>query len=247
MEQQLSLTILPQPDDTTCGPTCLHSIYEYYHDPLPLSQIIAEVPTLVEGGTLTSLLGAHALGRGYSAQMYSYDLNMFDPTWYGLSSAQLQQKLQARMEFKADSKFTVATRANMDFLDLGGKFIFEDLTPELIRRFLSRNIPIITELSATYLYRSAREFGYDMIFDDVRGEPSGHFVVMSGYSRPGKTVHISDPLIPNFYAPSTPYAVPISRLICAILLGVQTYGGTLLIIQPKPEQGKTHARTHRSE
>jgi ABC-type bacteriocin/lantibiotic exporter with double-glycine peptidase domain len=53
--------ILPQPDDSTCGPTCLHAIYRYFGDEVPLDQVIREVPSLHSGGTLAVMLRNHAL------------------------------------------------------------------------------------------------------------------------------------------------------------------------------------------
>ena len=64
----------------------------------------------------------------------------------------------------------------------------EDLTSELIRRFLKNSTPILTGLSATYLYSAKREFGRDSIPDDVRGSPVGHFVVLCGYDQSNRTV-----------------------------------------------------------
>ena len=32
METKLFLDIRPQPDQTTCGPTCLHAVYRYFND-----------------------------------------------------------------------------------------------------------------------------------------------------------------------------------------------------------------------
>ncbi len=71
MEARLQFDILPQPDDTTCGPTCLHAIYRYFGDEIPLSQVIREVPSLCGGGTLGVMLGSHALARGYKASLYT--------------------------------------------------------------------------------------------------------------------------------------------------------------------------------
>jgi len=42
MKVQLNLKIRAQPDNTTCGPTCLHAPYGYYGEPLPLEQVIIE-------------------------------------------------------------------------------------------------------------------------------------------------------------------------------------------------------------
>jgi hypothetical protein len=64
---QLQLAVLPQPDYTTCGPTCLQAVYEYYGDSLPLEQVIAEIDPLPGGGTLAVSLACHALERGYTA------------------------------------------------------------------------------------------------------------------------------------------------------------------------------------
>ena len=36
----LPVTTLPQPDETTCGPTCLHAIYRYWGDREPLQSVI---------------------------------------------------------------------------------------------------------------------------------------------------------------------------------------------------------------
>jgi len=43
--------------------------------------------------------------------------------------------------------------------------------PSLLRRFLNRGTPVITGLSATYLYRAPREVAETNVDDDIRGEP----------------------------------------------------------------------------
>jgi hypothetical protein len=77
------------------------------------------------------------------------------------------------------------------------------------------------------------------VYDDVRGEPTGHFVVLAGYDRKERSVLVGDPLKPNPVAQTQYYQVSIYRLICAIMLGVLTFDGDLLIIEPqrakKPE------------
>ena len=230
--------ILSQPDDTTCGPTCLHGLYHYYRDILPLDQVIAEVPSLEDGGTLAMYLGTHALRRGYQATIYTYHLTVFDPTWFNLPSEQLKAKLKAQMAFKKKAKLRLASRAYIEFLEAGGQIRFRDLTSSLLRYYLDRNIPILTGLSATYLYQSPREFGINCDYDDIRGEPSGHFVILYAYDRKNYTVRVADPLTPNPNAPGNKYSVRMPRLICAILLGVLTYDAKLLIIEPREKPRK---------
>jgi len=37
---RLPVQILPQPDETTCGPTCLHAVFRYFGEDVPLKRII---------------------------------------------------------------------------------------------------------------------------------------------------------------------------------------------------------------
>ena len=68
--------------------------------------------------------------------------------------------------------------------------------------------------------------------DDVRGEPVGHFVVLTGYRSITREILIADPLESNPLVGSRYYAVDAHRLIGAILLGAVTYDANLLVIEP---------------
>lgn len=239
MKTDLHLEILPQPDETTCGPTGLHALYRYYGDDLPLAKVIDEVPTLPGGGTLSVMMACHALRRGYRAAIYTYELQLFDPTWFVPGGPDRKERLAAQMAAKDDPKLHLASRAYLEFFELGGELRFEDLTKTLIRGFLRRSIPIITGLSATYLYRTAREFGPGDEYDDVRGTPSGHFVVLCGYDRGNRTVLVADPLLSNPVGKGQYYEVDINRVICSILLGVTTYDANLLVIRPRDEKRRS--------
>ena len=232
MDTLLPISILEQPDDTTCGPTCLHAVYRYYGEDIALNDVIAMTSMLDTGGTLAVLLANNALTRGYKADIYTYNLQMFDPSWFTDSNTSIPDKLRQQAKAKqGDSKLQQATTGYLEFLRLGGKLRFTDLTTSLIRGIIRRNLPVLTGLSATYLYRSMREFGPNDDYDDIQGEPSGHFVVLSGYNREGRTVQIADPHLHNPVGGGHLYAVNIDRLICAILLGVLTYDANLLVIQ----------------
>lgn len=233
MESLIELDISSQPDDTTCGPTCLHAIYKYYRHNISLRQVIDEVLVLKGGGTLASALGIHALQKGYKATIYTYNLNLFDPTWF-LGETDVVQKLKEQLNYKDTPKFRFATEAYIQFLELGGALKCEDLKPNLIRRFLRKSVPVIAGLSSTYLYGHAREYGPNDDHDDLRGYPAGHFVVLNGYEE--KKVVVSDPLIENPYSRDQQYMVSFEKLICSILLGILTYDSKLLIIEPKDKK-----------
>ncbi len=236
MATDLQLDIVPQPDDLTCGPTCLHAVYDYWDDPLELDQLLAEVRMLPAGGTLDVFLANHALRRGYDVTIFTYNLHVFDPTWFPGDGESIASRLKLQLAHKHDSRLEMATAGYLRFLDLGGRLEYEDLTTSLIRRFLKRGIPIMTGLSATYLYRSAREIQDTMVSDDIRGEPSGHFVVLSGYDKRTRQVNVADPYRANPYSADGYYAVDIRRLIGAVFLGIATYDANLLVITPRGER-----------
>ena len=229
----MELNILPQPDDTSCGPTSLHAVYQYYNLDVELAQLIADISSLETGGTLAVYLGIDALRRGMDATIYTYNLKMFDPTWDGLDSSILIDKLEQQQEIKKKKRFLQASHAYITFLRQGGWIIFNQLSPELLENTLQRSIPILTGLSATYLYNSMRETnrGKRSYYDDITGEPSGHFVVLTDYI-PTNLVRIADPYSGNPLCGSQYYTMPVQRLIYAILLGSMTYDANLLIVQP---------------
>jgi hypothetical protein len=234
LDKKLHLGIKSQPDDITCGPTCLHAVYTYFGDKISLDKVIRQVKQLKGGGTLAVLLGCHALRRGYRAKLYTFNLQVFDPTWFASGAPAIEERLTAQMEVKRNPKVRTASKAYLDFLRLGGRICFEDLTSSLIRGLLKRSIPILTGLSATFLYRTAREtaLGKKLVYDDIRGEPTGHFVVLCGYNMQDRTALVADPLLPNPISNSPIYTVRLNRLICAIMLGILTYDANLLIITP---------------
>lgn len=197
-----------------------------------MNSVINEVHHLEDGGTLGALLAVHALKRGYKATIYSYNLQVFDPTWFGKNRTFLIDRLQKQMEFKKDKKLQTAANAYMDFLRFGGKLKFEDLRASVIRKYLKKEQPIIVGLSATYLYKSAREFGPNMDYDDLRGEPAGHFVLLHGYDPENREVYIADPIIKNPLVEGQLYKMNIDRVMNAILLGIVTYDANLIIITP---------------
>jgi hypothetical protein len=118
---------------------------------------------------------------------------------------------------------------------LGGDIRFTELSPKLIRRYMNGSVPVIVGLSSTYLYQSAREYGPRNDPDDVRGLPTGHFVVLSGYDMESRDVMVADPYQAN-PRKTHYYEVGINRLICSILLGVLTYDANVLVISPDREQ-----------
>jgi hypothetical protein len=228
----LEVAMVPQPTDTSCGPTCLHALYHYYGQSHPLERILAEVPMLETGGTLAVNLGSHALQQGFRVHLLTFNLRIFDPTWFPLGRAVLVAKLRTQLRHRRAAKARHAVEAYLRFLELGGEVELRDISTRFLCGHLDRGHPILTGLNATYLYRCCREMPDTGEDDDERGGPLGHFVIIAGYDRSRREFLIADPYEKNPLHRRTHYAVSSDRLINAILLGILTYDANLLILEP---------------
>ena len=181
-------------------------------------QFATEVPQLSPSGRVPVLL--HGATR----------------VWESLAICEYACELAAGRGWPGDARVRVGSRAFLRFLDLGGEVEFEDLTAGVLRHHLRRGLPVLTGLSATYLYRSVRErltAEGRLIEDDLGGSPQGHFVVLCGYHTGERTVTVADPMFDNPMTPKHRYTVPIERLVNSILIGILTHDANLLVIQPR--------------
>ena len=133
----LNFDIKAQPHEVTCGSTCLHALYEFYKDPISLKEVVQEVKRLKNGGTLGVMLGNHALKRGYKVHIYTYNLTVFDPTWFELPQSKIIANLKKQMRYKFKSKKRkVASKTYIEFLKAGGKIFQHELDENLIKKYL---------------------------------------------------------------------------------------------------------------
>jgi hypothetical protein len=239
---ELPVPLFHQPDDVTCGPTCLRRVYHFYGVDLPLEQVLGEIDRNEDGGTLAVYLGVSALRRGFRARLFSYDMRIFDPTWAPLPMEALASKVRQRIPHLHHPKTKRSAHAYLDFLSLGGEITFDELTPALLKEILNRDHPVLAGLSATYLYQMPRERHdeetHELLDDDVAGDPIGHFVVISGYEHWGRRFTVRDP---SAHVPTTSdgrHVVDAQRLINAILLGDLTYDAVLLELWPGDRDGE---------
>jgi hypothetical protein len=241
ISHELAVPRFLQPDDVTCGPTCLRTVYNFFGLDVELQEVLGELDRNEDGGTLAVFLGISAMTRGFRARLYSYDLRIFDPTWHALSQDELAGKIRRRLPYLDSEKVLRAAEAYLDFLDMGGTIRFDELTPGLLKSILDSNHPVLAGLSAPHLYRMPRErhdpVTHALVDDDVAGEPTGHFVVIVGYQHWGRRFSIRDPSAHVPGASKGRVVVDSQRLINAILLGDLTYDAVLLELWPR--EGKS--------
>lgn len=238
--RELTVQRFLQPDDTTCGPTCLRKVYDFYGLNVDMDEVVDAIERNEDGGTLAVFLGMAAIRRGLRARIYSYDLQIFDPTWTQLPRAELVKKIRSRSPYLTDAKRRGAAVAYVRYLEKGGELAFDELTPALLKSIIDRGHPVLAGLSATYLYGFARErwdeINGRLIDDDIAGDPTGHFIVVSGYDQWGSRLTVLDP---SEHVPATDdgrLVVSAERLINSILLGDVTYDAVLLELWPAEEE-----------
>jgi hypothetical protein len=201
---------------------------------------------LEHGGTLAVFLGCDALRRGYCASIYTYNLMVFDPTWFG-DDVRIAERLLAQRAAKNDYRLQHATAGYLEFIDLGGRLRLADLSRRLIRRILRRGIPIIAGVSSTFLYRAPRERPTDDKPDDIHGFPVGHFVVVAGFDSERSRVLVVDPYEPNPYGSPHEYWISAERVVAATLLGIVTHDANLLIVHPRPGRPRAASATETTQ
>ncbi|MCC9602178.1 hypothetical protein LOC67_16595 [Stieleria sp. JC731] len=248
MSLSIPIEIKAQPNESTCGPSCLDAVYRYWGVPVDQSHPLDTIEQLPGGGTLAVHLAIDALRRGMEATITTFNLQLFDPSWFRHQSESafgdhLATKLEQQLAKKQSSssvdavRLALSTEAYIEYLHLGGHVRMQPLEQNLISRPLSHGLPILCGLSATYLYQEAREreSATDptrFVTDDTGGYPVGHFVVLHGYDASSGEVEIADPMHDNPFSNSHQYRAPFTQLSTAILLGIVTYDANLLVIAP---------------
>lgn len=226
------VSILPQPTESTCGPTCLQAVYSHFGYKEKLSKLVEEVPETETGGTFSVLLALHALNREFDTTIFSYNLRTFDPTWQRLPLESIAEKLEQRLHRIRSLKARANLAAYIEYLNKGGSLRFDELTPKLLKKILKTQGPIIAGLSSTHLYRDTR-LSKAGAPDDVYGDPEGHFIVISHWDKTQKSFIVADPYRKNPVSKRQIYRVDPNRLINAIMLGIVTYDANLLVITPR--------------
>lgn len=229
---RLPVERIEQPDDLTCGPTALLQVYRYHGLRLSLAEVIGATRRNPDGGTLAVYLALSALEAGWHPTLYTFDLDVVDPTWEGLPAEEMARRLEARVEEVGGERLRRILRVYAELVRRGGEVRIVDLDRRLLVELLVAGHPVVAGLSATWLYRTPRELAEEP--DDVAGWPVGHFVVVSGYEPEGDRFLVVDPSRDIPISGTGVYAVRSERLMASILLSDTTDDAVLLVLDPPP-------------
>lgn len=228
-----------QPDDVSCGPTCLSQVLAWHGAQHDIDALAGQLRRNADGGTQGVYLGRLALELGYRVRLYPFGVRIFDPTWWECEDEEIIELLDARAAALSDPGERDTVMAWADYLRAGGYLAFREPSPRVLTRALDLGRPLICGLNATWLYREARTRRHDNQDDPIGGHAAGHFVVIRGYTGEGRHLHVNDPSPDAPFSKGTSagrYPLSANRLLHALLLGDGTGDAVLVEIWPSPGQ-----------
>lgn len=195
-----------------CLPACLQAVFSFFQIEIPEDEIINKVSkNSFKLYDWEFKAGKIAIEKGLKAEIYTNVSQIFDPSWTGLPTDELAEKIKKELEFfiyRNDNfekdpelmtfmcpnkivaeRLTEDAKAALEYLKLGGTINFNPISKELIGKKLDNNIPVIISHNPTLLHRMKR-FG-DGESDDIKGSSWGHVAIISGED--GNNFIISDP------------------------------------------------------
>lgn len=173
-------------------------------------------------GTWTSYLGIYAIKQGFDVLLYYCNVRYIDPSWFNLPRRKLMKKLKTALKKEKNKRKKDGLISLLDYIKEKGKIIFQIPSKNLIINYLKTKCPVIVCVTNTILHNKKR-FDFKKQKTSEYGEPSGHFIVISGYEN-GNFI-ISDP--------SAKYGGICRVSEDKLLFSWLFWGGDALIIKPK--------------
>lgn len=222
---------------SSCGHSSLLQVLKYYGKDLELKEVVSEISNCevedLKLGASECELGMFAMKKGFKSTIISLDVRRFDATWFDLSHEELKKKLELRSKFlqsvsPEDCKegygttyLDNVTRYYPEYLEKGGEIKFLPISKELIKKYVYNKIPVLALLSSQLYFKKPRKYKGE--FDDIKGKPHGHWIVISGYDE--KNFIITDPA--DDLEKDGNVVIDQNYLISAI----NTYGPVILVIE----------------
>ncbi|MBN1900523.1 hypothetical protein JW926_04265 [Candidatus Sumerlaeota bacterium] len=228
--KHFKLDIAPeiQPDDISCGLSCLKMVLDYYDQEQDMQALSEICPPLYDIGLFDSQLGKTAIDLGFDVTIYTYNYRIFHPIWNRLHLSDLIGKLVIKQACAMTPHQALSARHYIEYLQKGGELLFYPLSKELILAHLDQEIPVIAALDMSFLYDCVA------FYDEFSEYRATHFVIIHGYDPKRNVFHVCDPWhsipIPH---ENGRYAVDADRVINAIFLGQDRNDSSLIVIRKK--------------
>ena len=187
-----------------CLPASATQLMNFFGIDTTFDEVKKGVPLYVTSagkpvGTSVGHMGSYLLRKGFSVTFHTVDIELFDPSWSGMSSEDMIGKLKDRRKYLKHARYNdeildVIVDGYVKFLEEGGNIYFSIIDEKFLLEKLKEG-PFILQVSYNFLNNCPKYFynfeknQYEQ--DPIQGHPTTHAVVVSGY-KSGKFV-IVDP------------------------------------------------------
>ncbi|MES2631197.1 MAG: hypothetical protein V4611_04530 [Patescibacteria group bacterium] len=194
-----------QPTNSSCGHASLAMLLSHYGDIDTPEDVINACPVNLdeegnEKGSVSQELATLLLHRDYDVKLTTFDFQIIDLYWAGLSQSDILNRLEAVKDVrnvksigKIESKRYV--NAYVEFLKAGGEIAIQPVPKSQMLRDMLKDGPVFLNVSAHPLYNEGRlSYGdvRETTPDDMHGYISTHSVVLYGYNSAGNFL-LADP------------------------------------------------------
>jgi len=171
-----------------CIPACLQQVFAYYNKQISQKEILNSLGKPERGMSIPAA-GAFVKKRGLNPTIVTNNTTIFDSAWFNIGNKKLMQRLEERKNLLNEYNQSVV-EDYIEYLRIEGQINFDTISKDLLTKNLSKNVPIIIELS--------------------RGI-KGHGVVIAGFDK--NKFKIIDPDPNNPYDKSGIYWIPAEELL----------------------------------
>ncbi|MFH1385599.1 MAG: hypothetical protein ABIG65_00960 [Patescibacteria group bacterium] len=174
-------------------PACLQEVFGFYKKHISQEKIMGSSLNPKLGMSLPEA-GIFVGKYGFTSSIIVNNIEIFDPTWFNLDEKKLTENLKLRRRY-VGKYYKYLIDLYLKYIKSGGKIKFDTIGANLLKKCLSRDIPIIMELASTFLYKKAKSGKPGSFNEPFDGEVEGHGVVIAGFD--GNKFKIIDPNIKN--------------------------------------------------
>lgn len=166
-----------------CGPMCLKNLYDYLGIQKTLKQIFKEMDVDEKTSTYLSQLARNLNLNKVETTIISSQSRVINYAWRNSTKEEIISKLK-RCIVRSNRPHMITdwdkeTLHILFYLQESGNLKITNITKELINNYIKQGKIIITCAETSWLWGNRKIIGKTK-FDDVLGDHSGHFVIITG-------------------------------------------------------------------
>jgi len=181
MKKDLKISQFDQITPYSCIPACLQEVFGFYKKHISQEKIMGSSLNPKLGMSIPEA-GIFAGKDGFTSLIIVNNIEIFDPTWFNLDEKKLTENLKLRRHY-VNKYYKYLIDLYLKYIRSGGKIKFDTIGVDLLKKYLSQNVPIIMELASTFLYKKAKSRKPGSFNEPFDGEIEGHGVVVAGFDK----------------------------------------------------------------